>query len=171
LVLLCHSLGEAEAYSALPSLLKKSRFLSLLIYTCYFLQGALPLVDNGKSVIEVHQKKNYFIIPQNKLGQDIYIRATEIKGFKDIVKMPSGDVRPVKVPVLTNMLDSHLRGELCRNPRIMVTVIVMDAQVPFCLKQRLHSFWCPYLYILPPRRSCISFYCLLLLLYADKERK
>lgn len=93
-------------------------------------RGALPLVDNGKSVIEVHQKKNYFIIPQNKLGQDIYIRATEIKGFKDIVKMPSGDVRPVKVPVLTNMLDSHLRGELCRNPRIMVTVIVMDAQLP-----------------------------------------
>uniref|UniRef100_A0A1J3IIE4 Putative vacuolar protein sorting-associated protein 13A n=1 Tax=Noccaea caerulescens TaxID=107243 RepID=A0A1J3IIE4_NOCCA len=93
-------------------------------------RGAFPLVDNGKSVIEVHQKKTYFIIPQNKLGQDIYIRATEIKGFKDIVKMPSGDMRTVKVPVLTNMLDSHLRGELCRNPRIMVTVIVMDAQLP-----------------------------------------
>ncbi|KAL1194607.1 hypothetical protein V5N11_031431 [Cardamine amara subsp. amara] len=93
-------------------------------------RGALPLVDNGKSVIEVHQKKNYFIIPQNKLGQDIYIRATEIKGFKDIVKMPSGDMRTVKVPVLTNMLDSHLRGELCRNTKIMVTVIVMDAQLP-----------------------------------------
>ncbi|XP_019086561.1 PREDICTED: uncharacterized protein LOC104718635 [Camelina sativa] len=93
-------------------------------------RGAFPLVDNGKSVIEVHQKKNYFIIPQNKLGQDIYIRATEIKGFKDIVKMPSGDIRPVKVPVLTNMLDSHLRGDLCRNPRIMVTVIVIDAQLP-----------------------------------------
>ncbi|CAH8391411.1 unnamed protein product [Eruca vesicaria subsp. sativa] len=93
-------------------------------------RGAFPLADNGKSVIEVHQKKTYFIIPQNKLGQDIYIRATEIKGFKDIVKMPSGDMRPVKVPVLTNMLDSHLRGELCSNPRIMVTVIVMDAQLP-----------------------------------------
>lgn len=93
-------------------------------------RGAFPLVDNGKSVIEVHQKKTYFIIPQNKLGQDIYIRPTEIKGFKDIVKMPSGDMRPVKVPVLTNMLDSHLRGELCSNPRIMVTVIVVDAQLP-----------------------------------------
>ncbi|CAN8324888.1 unnamed protein product [Cochlearia groenlandica] len=93
-------------------------------------RGALPLVDNGKSVIEVHQKKNYFIIPQNKLGQDIYIRATEIKGFKDIVKMPSGDTRPVKVPVLTNMLDSHLRGQLCRTPRTMITVIVIDAQLP-----------------------------------------
>ncbi|EOA17894.1 hypothetical protein CARUB_v10006303mg [Capsella rubella] len=93
-------------------------------------RGAFPLVDNGTSVIEVHQKKNYYIIPQNKLGQDIYIRATEIKGFKDIVKMPSEDMRPVKVPVLTNMLDSHLRGELCRNPRIMVTVIVIDAQLP-----------------------------------------
>lgn len=123
---------------ALPCLFKESHFLSLLIYVCYVLQGAFPLVDNGKSVIEVHQKKTYFIIPQNKLGQDIYIRPTEIKGFKDIVKMPSGDTRPVKVPVLTNTLDSHLRGELCSNPRIMVTVIVVDAQVLFCLKQRSH---------------------------------
>lgn len=135
--------------------------LSLLIYVCYVLQGAFPLVDNGKSVIEVHQKKTYFIIPQNKLGQDIYIRPTEIKGFKDIVKMPSGDMRPVKVPVLTNMLDSHLRGELCSNPRIMVTVIVVDAQVPFCLKQRSHLSWCLFFHILLPLRlSCFSFYFL-----------
>lgn len=130
-------------YLVSPSLLKESYLLSFLIYVCYFLQGAFPLVDNGKSVIEVHQKKNYYIIPQNKLGQDIYIRATEIKGFKDIVKMPSGDIRPVKVPVLTNMLDSHLRGELCRNPRIMVTVIVIDAQVPFCLKTKITCIVAP----------------------------
>ncbi|VVA93348.1 unnamed protein product [Arabis nemorensis] len=103
-------------------------------------RGALPLADNGRSVLEVHQKKNYFIIPQNKLGQDIYIRPTEIKGFKDIVKMPSGDTKPVKVPVLTNMLDSHLRGELCRNPRIMVTVILMDAQLPITSGLSSHQY-------------------------------
>lgn len=149
-----------QTYLVLLSLLKESYLLSLLIYVCYFIQGAFPVVDNGKSVIEVHQKKNYFIIPQNKLGQDIYIRATEIKGFKDIVKMPSGDVRPVKVPVLTNMLDSHLRGELCRNPRIMVTVIVIDAQVPLCLKQRLHVLWHLYLHISTSQALLHLFYFL-----------
>ncbi|XP_010540792.1 PREDICTED: uncharacterized protein LOC104814451 [Tarenaya hassleriana] len=99
-----------------------------------------PPTNNGRSISEVHQKRNYFIIPQNKLGQDIYIRATEIKGFKDIVRMPSGDMKPVKVPVLTNMLDSHMRGELCRNPRTIVTVIVMDAQLPGIVGLSSHQY-------------------------------
>lgn len=63
------------------------------------------------------------------LGRDIFIRATEIRGISNIIRMPSGDIKPVKVPVSKNMLDSHLKGNLCRTFRTMVTVIILDAQV------------------------------------------
>lgn len=43
--------------------------------------------------------------------------------------MPSGDMKAVKVPVSKNMLDSHLKGRLCKKPRRMVTVVIADAQV------------------------------------------
>lgn len=76
-------------------------------------------------------KRNYYIIPQNKLGQDIYIRATEARGLQNIIRMPSGDMKAVKVPVSKNMLESHLKGKLCRKIRSMVTVIIAEAQVCF----------------------------------------
>lgn len=43
--------------------------------------------------------------------------------------MPSGDMKPVKVPVSKNMLDSHIREELSRKGGRMVTVAIKDAQV------------------------------------------
>ncbi|XVF52445.1 hypothetical protein PTKIN_Ptkin05aG0018700 [Pterospermum kingtungense] len=83
-----------------------------------------------RSIVDVHHKKNYYIIPQNKLGQDIFIRATEMRGFSNIIRMPSGDTKPIKVPVSKNMLDSHLKGKLCRKTRTMVTIIIADATFP-----------------------------------------
>ncbi|PQQ07891.1 uncharacterized protein Pyn_00514 [Prunus yedoensis var. nudiflora] len=44
--------------------------------------------------------------------------------------MPSGDMRPLKVPVSKNMLDSHLKGKLFRKVRRMVTLIIVDGQFP-----------------------------------------
>lgn len=43
--------------------------------------------------------------------------------------MPSGDMKPIKVPVSKDMLDSHLKGKLGRKFRTMVTVVIVDAQV------------------------------------------
>ncbi|XWS49634.1 hypothetical protein CRYUN_Cryun12cG0020000 [Craigia yunnanensis] len=83
-----------------------------------------------RSIVDVHHKRSYYIIPQNKLGQDIFIRATEMRGFSDIIRMPSGDTKPIKVPVSKNMLDSHLRGKLCKKTRMMVTIIIADATFP-----------------------------------------
>ncbi|KAF7828516.1 Vacuolar protein sorting-associated protein 13C [Senna tora] len=82
------------------------------------------------SILDTLHKRNYYIIPQNKLGQDIFIRATEVRGLQNIIQMPSGDMKAVKVPVSKNMLDSHLKGRLCKKPRRMVTVIIADAQFP-----------------------------------------
>lgn len=48
-----------------------------------------------------------------------------------IVKMPSGDKNPLKVPVPKNMLDSHLKGKLNRKSMKMVTVIIADGQVHY----------------------------------------
>ncbi|XP_020979196.1 uncharacterized protein LOC107640015 [Arachis ipaensis] len=82
----------------------------------------------GSSIIDTLHRRNYYIIPQNKLGQDIFIRATEARGLQNIIRMPSGDMKAVKVPVSKNMLDSHLNGQLCRKIRTMVTIIITAAQ-------------------------------------------
>ncbi|KAK1438468.1 hypothetical protein QVD17_04277 [Tagetes erecta] len=86
--------------------------------------------SGGTPIIDVHHSKNYFVIPQNKLGQDIYVRATEIRGLPHVIKMPSGEKKPLKVPVSKNMLDSHLKGNLFKKLRSMVTVVISQAQFP-----------------------------------------
>ena len=83
----------------------------------------------GRSVIGSHHQRNYHIIPTNKLGQDIFIRATELEGLTNIIRMPSGDMKPVKVPVSKNMLDSHLRGKFFKKVKTMVAVTIADAEV------------------------------------------
>ncbi|KAK8578934.1 hypothetical protein V6N12_069276 [Hibiscus sabdariffa] len=83
-----------------------------------------------RSIVDVHHQRSYYIIPQNKLGQDIFIRATEMTGFADIIRLSSGDMKPIKVPVSKNMSDSHLKGKLCRKIRTMVTITIADAMLP-----------------------------------------
>ncbi|XP_074317635.1 uncharacterized protein LOC141653693 isoform X2 [Silene latifolia] len=80
------------------------------------------IVDN------VLHKRDYYIIPQNKLGQDIFIRTTELRGLSNIFRMSSGDVKPLKVPVSQNMLDSHLKGVAGQTCHRMVTFIIAEAQ-------------------------------------------
>lgn len=43
--------------------------------------------------------------------------------------MPSGDMKPVKVPVSKNMLDSHLKGKLFKKVRRMMIVMIADGEV------------------------------------------
>ncbi|KAJ4951540.1 hypothetical protein NE237_028372 [Protea cynaroides] len=96
----------------------------------YKKREAVPPIYNGRSIIDIHHRKKYFIIPQNKLGQDIFMRASEIRGLPNIIRMPSGDMKPIKVPISKNMLDSHLKGKLANKLRMMVTVIIADGQLP-----------------------------------------
>lgn len=100
------------------------------VHESYEKKEPVSPTDGGRSIIDIHHKKTYYIVPQNKLGQDIFIRATELRGFANITRMPSGDMKPVKVPVSKNMLDSHLKGRLCKKIRTMVTIIIADAQFP-----------------------------------------
>ncbi|XP_057978559.1 uncharacterized protein LOC131164992 isoform X2 [Malania oleifera] len=100
------------------------------VHESYKKQEAVPPSFGGRSIIGAHHKRDYFIIPKNKLGQDIFIRVTEVGGLSSIIRMPPGNVKPVKVPVLKNMLDSHLNGKLCRKLRILVTIIIADAEFP-----------------------------------------
>lgn len=46
-----------------------------------------------------------------------------------MLRMPSGDMTPVKVPVSKNMMESHLKGKLSTKDRTMVTVAIVDAEV------------------------------------------
>ncbi|KAK2995313.1 hypothetical protein RJ640_023827 [Escallonia rubra] len=82
----------------------------------------------GRPIIDIHHRRNYFVSPQNKLGQDIFIRATEIRGLPNIIKMPSGEMKPLKVPVSKNMLNAHFKGDLCRKVRMMATIIIAEAE-------------------------------------------
>lgn len=43
--------------------------------------------------------------------------------------MTSEGRKPLKVPVLKNMLDSHLKGNLCDDARQMVTIAIAEAEV------------------------------------------
>ncbi|XP_073352999.1 uncharacterized protein [Aegilops tauschii subsp. strangulata] len=80
------------------------------------------------SILDVHQRRNYYIIPQNKLGQDIYVRTTEYRS-SDITLLPSGDDRSIKVPASRDLLDSHLKGKSARLYRLMITAIIADAEI------------------------------------------
>ncbi|KAK4786568.1 hypothetical protein SAY86_010401 [Trapa natans] len=84
---------------------------------------------SGGAVIGAHHKRDYFIIPRNKLGQDIYIRATVVRGLSNTSRMPAGDMKPLKVPVLKNMLDSHLKGKLSTETRWMMIMLLLDGQI------------------------------------------
>lgn len=80
-------------------------------------------------MVAVHQRRNEYIVPQNKLGEDIFIRTFQVSGLPDIIKMPAGDQKALKVLLPKNILDSHLRGRQPNNLRVMVTVIVAEAEV------------------------------------------
>ena len=106
-----------------------------------FKQEAVSPTYRGKPFLDVHHRRNYYIIPQNKLGQDIFIRATEVRGLPNIIKMPSGDMKRLKVPVWKNMLESHMRGNRCKKLRTMVTVIIAGAEVCFLVFCFFIQFW------------------------------
>lgn len=90
-----------------------------------------PASPTGKrgSIINIHHEKNYYLIPENKLGQDIFIRANDTGDISNVIKMTSGGRKPLRVPVLKSMLDSHLKGNLCDDVRQMVTIIVAEAEL------------------------------------------
>uniref|UniRef100_A0A0Q3N5I8 PH domain-containing protein n=1 Tax=Setaria italica TaxID=4555 RepID=A0A0Q3N5I8_SETIT len=79
-------------------------------------------------VLDVHRRRSYYVVPQNKLGQDIYIRTTE-NSSSLVTLLPSGDDRSIKVPASKNLLDSHLNGKSVKSYRLMVTAILADAEV------------------------------------------
>ncbi|KAL0372966.1 UNVERIFIED_CONTAM: putative vacuolar protein sorting-associated protein 13D [Sesamum calycinum] len=85
---------------------------------------------DGRWMATVHQRKNYYIVPQNKLGKDIYIRASEVMGLPRIIRMPAGDRKTLKMPVPDNMLDSHLKGGLLKKLPLILTIIVAEAELP-----------------------------------------
>lgn len=105
--------------------------ICVLIHSPFSIQEAVSPTYSERSIIDIHHRKNYYIIPQNRLGQDIYIRTTEFNRISNIIKMPSGDNKRVKVPVSKNMLDSHLKVKPGRVSRSMVTIVIADAEVRF----------------------------------------
>ncbi|KAK4262505.1 hypothetical protein QN277_028058 [Acacia crassicarpa] len=82
------------------------------------------------SILNSLQERNFYLVPQNKLGQDIYVRATEGRDLQNVIQMPSGDMKAVKVSVSKNMLDSHMKSRPRRKVERLVTVIIADAQFP-----------------------------------------
>nr|AFN89138.1 vacuolar protein sorting 13 [Mesembryanthemum crystallinum] len=98
------------------------------VHDSYGRKEAVSPTSKGSPIDDVHNKRSYFIIPQNKLGQDIFIRATEARGLSRVIRMPSGDMKPLKVPVSKNMMDSHLRGNVEQKIHAMVSLIIAEAQ-------------------------------------------
>jgi vacuolar protein sorting-associated protein 13A/C len=89
-----------------------------------------------RPVLDVHQRRSYYVVPQNKLGQDIYVRTTENRGSL-VTLLPSGDDRSIKVPALRDLSDSHLNGRSVKPYRLMITAILADAEVALLLCTKL----------------------------------
>ncbi|KAJ4777649.1 Pleckstrin (PH) domain-containing protein isoform 2 [Rhynchospora pubera] len=85
--------------------------------------------NGDRRVLDVHQRKNYYIVPQNYLGQDIYIKGAELKGFPSIIKLPSGDGHPIRVPIPKNSMHSRSKGQHHEVARSMITVIIAEAEI------------------------------------------
>ncbi|KAF8689392.1 hypothetical protein HU200_041935 [Digitaria exilis] len=81
-----------------------------------------------RPVLDVHRRRSYYVVPQNKLGQDIYIRTTE-NSSSLVTLLPSGDDRSIKVPASKDLLDSHLNGKSIKSYRLMITAILADAEI------------------------------------------
>jgi hypothetical protein len=81
-----------------------------------------------RPVLDVHRRSCYYVVPQNKLGQDIYIRTAE-NSSSLVTLLPSGDDRSIKVPASKDLLDSHLNGKSAKSYRLMITAILADAEV------------------------------------------
>ncbi|GAB2273667.1 hypothetical protein Dimus_008449 [Dionaea muscipula] len=99
-----------------------------LVHEPYVGREIASPVYSGSSMTDIHNKRDYYIIPQNKLGQDIFIQDAEIQGLPRILRMSSGDMKPLKVPVSKNILDSHVRGNADLWYRRVVAVIIAEAQ-------------------------------------------
>uniref|UniRef100_A0A0E0MAV7 PH domain-containing protein n=1 Tax=Oryza punctata TaxID=4537 RepID=A0A0E0MAV7_ORYPU len=91
-----------------------------------------------RSILDVHERRSYYVIPQNKLGQDIYIRTTEYRS-SDVTLLSSGDDRSIKVPASRDLLDSHLKGRSVRLYRFMVTAIIANAEKYLTLVEVIYS--------------------------------
>ncbi|KAL6906369.1 hypothetical protein ACP4OV_003970 [Aristida adscensionis] len=79
-------------------------------------------------VLDVHQRRSYYVVPQNKLGQDIYVRTTEYSSSL-VTLLPPGDDRSIKVPASRDLLNSHLNGRSVKCNRLMITTILADAEI------------------------------------------
>ncbi|XP_057872719.2 uncharacterized protein LOC131078906 isoform X2 [Cryptomeria japonica] len=88
------------------------------------------LSTSRRSLLEINQKKTYYMIPQNKLGQDIFLRTVEFDGQPEIMILPSGDIVTIKVPASKSILDSHSKENLKRTPSKLIAVVIGDAELP-----------------------------------------
>ena len=109
-----------------------------------------------RPVLDVHRRRSYYIVPQNKLGQDIYIRTTE-NSSSLVTLLPSGDDRSIKVPASKDLLDSHLNGKSAKSSRLMITAILADAEVTLFYCTQLCTF---DLLVESSAFSAASAYCL-----------
>lgn len=85
------------------------------------------LTTTRKSVLD---KETCYIIPQNKLGQDIFLRTFGFDGQPEVNILPPGDVITVKVPASNSISDTHLMGNMRRSLSKRVAIVISDAELP-----------------------------------------
>ena len=128
--------------------------ISLLSVVLFYYQETFSSTE--RPVLDVHRRKSYYIVPQNKLGQDIYIRTTE-NSSSLVTLLPSGDDRSIKVPASKDLLDSHLNGKSAKSYLLMITAILADAEVALFYCTQLCTF---DLLVESSASSAASAYCL-----------
>ncbi|KAF3782527.1 Vacuolar sorting-associated protein 13C [Nymphaea thermarum] len=85
---------------------------------------------DGGYILDIHHKRAYYIIPENKLGRDIFLRAFESGGISKIFSLQSADAMPIKVPVSKSMWGSHIKSINSVTSRKMIAVMITEGEFP-----------------------------------------
>lgn len=97
-------------------------------------KGSSKTKDSNLTTIKksVLDKETCYIIPQNKLGQDIFLRTVGFDGQPEVNSLPPGDVITVMVPASNSICDTHLMGNIRRSLSKRVAIVISDAKLPKC---------------------------------------
>lgn len=98
------------------------------------MKGSSKIKDSDLATVRksVLDKETCYIVPQNKLGRDMFLRTVGFDGQPEVKILPPGDLITIKVPASNSICDTHLMGNMRRSQPKRVAVVISDAELPEC---------------------------------------
>ncbi|XP_031502249.1 uncharacterized protein LOC116265643 [Nymphaea colorata] len=111
-----------QAYASWSSLSQVNKSYKMMRHDSF--------TSDGGYILDTHHKRVYYIIPENKLGRDIFLRAFESGGISKIFRLQSANAMPIKVPVSKSMWGCHIKSINAVTSRKMIAVMITEGEFP-----------------------------------------